>query len=172
MVARSATGNVVQARPEELDELADHALLAQHLRDGQHQFGRGRALRQLAGQPEADHVGDQHGDRLAEHRRLRLDAADAPAKHADAVDHGRVAVRAEQRVGIGEGPRRPIGGPDGLGQVFEIDLVADAGARRNDAEIVECLLAPAQERVALAVALELDLDVLLQRVRASEVRPP
>ena len=33
----------------ELDELADHALLAQHLRDGQHQVGRGRALAQLAG---------------------------------------------------------------------------------------------------------------------------
>ena len=42
--------------------------------------------------------------------------------------------------------------------------MADAGARRHDAEIVERGLAPAQERVALAVALELDVDVLLQRV--------
>ena len=45
--------------------------------------------------------------------------------------------------------------------------MADAGAGRHDAEIVECVLAPAQELVALAVALELDVDVLLQRVGAA-----
>jgi hypothetical protein len=36
---------VLQAVAEELDELADDAVLAQHLRHGQHQIGRGRALR-------------------------------------------------------------------------------------------------------------------------------
>ena len=40
--------------------------------------------------------------------------------------------------------------------------MADAGAGRHDAEVVERVLAPAQERVALAVALELELDVLLE----------
>ena len=34
----------VEAGAEELDELADHALLAQHLRDGEHEVGRGDAL--------------------------------------------------------------------------------------------------------------------------------
>ena len=53
---------------------------------------------QLAGQLEADHLGDQHGDRLAEHGGLGLDAADAPAEHGEAVDHGGVAVGADQRV--------------------------------------------------------------------------
>ena len=48
--------------------------------------------------------------------------------------------------------------------------MADAGAGRHDAEIVERLLAPAQEGVALAVALELDIDVLLLAIRrAGEV---
>ena len=46
--------------------------------------------------------GDEHGDRLAEHRRLRLDAADAPAENGEAVDHGRVAVGADERVGVGD----------------------------------------------------------------------
>ena len=37
--------------------------------------------------------------------------------------------------------------------------------RRHDAEIVERLLPPLQELVALAVALEFLLDVVLQRER-------
>jgi hypothetical protein len=71
--------------------------------DGEHQVGGGDAFLQLAGQLEADDFGDQHRDRLAEHRRLRLDAADAPAEHAEAVDHRGVAVGADAGVGIGDG---------------------------------------------------------------------
>jgi hypothetical protein len=62
---------------------------------------------QLAGELEADDFGDQHGLRLAEHGGLGLDAADAPAEHAEAVDHGGVAVGADQRVGIGESSSCP-----------------------------------------------------------------
>ena len=40
--------------------------------------------------------------------------------------------------------------------------MADAGVGRHDAEVVERRLAPAQERVALAVALELELGVALE----------
>ena len=49
----------------------------------------------------AEHRRDQHRDRLAEHRRLGLDAADAPAHHAEPVHHRRVRVGADERVGIG-----------------------------------------------------------------------
>jgi hypothetical protein len=63
---------------------------------------------QLAGELEADHFRDQHGHRLAEHRRLRLDAADAPAEHGQAVDHRGVRVGADQRIGIGDGCDRPV----------------------------------------------------------------
>ncbi len=90
-----------QARPEELDELGDDPVLAQHLGHGEHQVGRGGALRQLAVELEADHLRQQHRDRLAEHRRLRLDPADPPAEHAEPVDHRRVGVGADQRVGVG-----------------------------------------------------------------------
>ena len=47
--------------------------------------------------------------------------------------------------------------------------MADAGARRHDAEIVEGRLAPAQEPVALAVALVFELDVLGEGARVAEV---
>ncbi len=51
-------------------------------------------------------------------------------------------------------------GPDGLGEIFEVHLVADAGAGRHDAEVLERALAPFQEDVALAVALVFELDVV------------
>ena len=47
-------------------------------------------------------------------------------------------------------------------QVLEVHLVADAGVGRDHLEVVERLLAPAQEGVALAVALELELGVALE----------
>ncbi len=46
--------------------------------------------------------------------------------------------------------------------------MADAGAGRHDAEAIEALLAPAQEGIALAVALVFHRDVLLERVLAGE----
>ena len=141
----------------------------QHLRHGEDEVGRGRAFLQRARKPHADHFRQHHRDRLAQHRRLGLDPADAPAQHRKPVDHRRMAVGADQRVGIGDGLAALVGRPHHLRQIFEIDLVADAGAGRHDAEIVERALAPAQERIALAVALELDLDVLGERVLAAEI---
>ena len=79
IVARSASFIAETPGPKILHELAHHARLAQDLRDGQHQVGGGGAGRQLAGQFEADHLGHQHVQRLAEHHRLGLDAAHAPA---------------------------------------------------------------------------------------------
>ena len=55
-----------------------------------------------------------------------------------------------------------------FGQVFQVDLVDDAGGWWHDGEVVECLLAPAQKFVALAVAFELDLGVESQRVVGSK----
>jgi hypothetical protein len=54
-------------------------------------------------------------------------------------------------------------------QVLEVHLVHDARAGRHDAEVVEGLLAPAQELVALAVALELEPDVVERARPAAEV---
>ena len=127
------------------------------------------AFRHRTRQLEADDFGDQHRDRLAQHGRLGLDAADAPAQHGQTVDHGGVAVGADDGVGIGDRLLAFVQGPDGLGQVLQVDLVADAGAGRHDAEVVEGRRAPAQEVVALDVALVFALDVLAEGFRRAEV---
>ncbi len=99
----------------ELDELADDLGLAQHFRDRQHEIGRRAGGMQLAFQVDPDDIGRQEVHRLAEHAGLGLDAAHAPADHADAVDHRGVAVGADQRVGVVDarpsGARRARGTP-------------------------------------------------------------
>src|SRR3546814_15542623 len=98
-----------------------------------------------------------------------LDPADAPAEHAEAVDHRRVAVGADERVGIGNlVPVRPLRMPHRLADIFEIDLMADAGAGGHDLEIVERLRAPFEELVALHVALIFERDVILERLGGAE----
>ncbi len=162
-----------EAGAVELDELADDLLGAQHLRDGEHEVGGGDAGPELAGEAEADHLGQQHGERLAEHAGLGLDAADAPAEHGEAVDHGGVRVGADERVRIRHLDRLALVvllllRPDGLGEVLEVHLVADAGAGRHDAEVVEGVLAPLEELVALAVARIFQIDVGLERLVGPE----
>ena len=163
---RRAVGQrqVRDARAVELDELAHDAVLAQALGDRQDEVGGGRALGQLAAELEADHARDQHRHRLAEHRRLGLDAADAPAEHADAVDHRRVAVGTDERVRI----EHAVLLEDHAREVLEVDLMDDADVRRDDDEALERRLAPAQEAVALLVALELTLGVEAERVARAE----
>ena len=80
------------------DELADHFLRAQHLRDVQREIGRGHAFAQRAGQMHADDFRREKINRLTEHARFRFDAADAPADDAEAVDHRRVRIGADERV--------------------------------------------------------------------------
>ena len=62
-------------------------------------------------------------------------------------------------------PSGAVVGHDDAREVFEVDLMDDAGVGRHDAEVVEGVLAPAQERVAFLVARELELGVQLKRVR-------
>ena len=106
-----------------------------------------------------DHHRGEQEERLAEHAGLGLDTADPPAEDADAVDHGGVRVGPDH--GVGKGGANPVDLPDGhrLGQVLEVDLVDDAHPRRHHAEAVERLLGPAEQGVALVVALVLALDV-------------
>ena len=143
---------VVESGTEEFHKLAHHPFGAQHFHHPQHQVGGGDAFLQHAIEPEPHHIWHQHGNGLAEHGRFGLDAAHAPAQHAKTVNHGGVAVSADTGIRIG-GFFVPLrGGPYALRQIFEIDLVADAGARRHHSEIVESVLSPVQEGIALAVA--------------------
>ena len=145
---------------EVLDELADDTGGAEDLRHREHEVGRGRSLGQLAGKPEADDARDEHRDRLAEEHGLGLDPAHAPAEHAEPVDHRRVRVGPDERVRERERAAVLVARLDHAREVLEVDLVDDAGVGRDDAEVVERRLAPAQEGVALAVPLELALGVL------------
>ncbi len=151
-----------EAIAEEFDELVDHALLAQHFGHGENQIGGCRARRQRADEPEADDLGNQHGDRLPQHRRFGLDAADAPAQHAQPVDHRGVRIRADQGVRIGRLVRAALVGKNNAREALDVDLMHDAGVRRHHLEIAESGLAPAQEHIAFAVALELYFVVVLQ----------
>jgi len=135
--------------------------LTQPLRDGEHEVGRGDSGLERAHQLDADDARQEHRDRLAEHRRFGLDAAHSPAEDAEPVDHRGVRVGADQRVGI----RETAGiAEHHLRQVLQVHLVADAAVGREHAQGLEGLLRPAQERVALAVALELELGVARQRI--------
>jgi hypothetical protein len=137
---------------------------AQHLGHDQDQVRRRRAARQLAGQAHPDDVRHRLVQRLAQQHGLGLDAAHPVAQHAEAVDHRRVGVGPDQRVG--EGHAVPVV-HDG-GQELEVDLVHDAGPGRDHAEVAERGLGPAQQLVALAVAFVLPLDVEGERRRRPE----
>ena len=90
-----------EAIAEKLDELANDALVAKHLGAGQNKVRRRRAFPQFAAQLEADNLRDQHGNRLPQHGGFSFDAADTPAKNAEAIDHRRVGVRADDRIRVG-----------------------------------------------------------------------
>ena len=161
---RSPVGQAerAEARPVELDELVHHALLPEHLGHRKHQIGGGGAEGQLAHQLHSHDLGDEHEVRLAQHHRFRLDAAHAPADNAEAVDHGRVRVGADQRVRIGGELAELRPELHHRRQVLEVDLVDDAGARRHDPEVVERPLGELEQLVPLAVPVELQLDVELE----------
>ena len=153
----------------EFDEPADHADFAQHLHAGQHEVGGGHTFGHRAGQLESDHFGDQHRNRLAEHCGFGLDPADTPAKHAEAVDHGGMAVGAHAGVGIGNRfAFGVIGRPHALADIFQVHLVADAGARRHGGEVLEALRTPLEEVVTLRIAGIFEFDVLLESLGVAE----
>ncbi len=142
---------------------------AQQLADDEHQVGGGAALRQRPMESHADHLGQGLIERLAQQDRLGLDAAHAVAQDAQAADHGGVRVGAYQRVGEGHGLALGIlAQADHVTQELQVHLVDDAGARRHDAEIAQRRLCPAQQLVALTVALVLALDVEGERLRGAE----
>ncbi len=73
-------------------------------------------------------------------------------------------VGADAGVGVG----LAVAGHDHAGEVLDVDLVDDTGARGDDLEVVKGALAPTQELVSLGVALVLEFDVALEGVRAAE----
>jgi hypothetical protein len=66
----------------------------------QHEVGRGDAFFERPGEINADDFRHEEGHGLAEHAGFRLNAAHAPTDDAEAVDHGRVRVGADERIRI------------------------------------------------------------------------
>ncbi len=122
----------------------------------------------MSGELEADHFGNQHVDRLVEHDGLSLDAANAPPHDTQAVDHRRVRVGADQAVRQCDALSVNLLRHHTVRQIFEVHLMNDAGRRGNHAEVLESALPPPQELVSLAVALELDVGVDLERSQRPE----
>ena len=75
-----------------------------------------------------------------------------------------MAVGTDQRVGI----RDAVLGEYSLGEIFQVDLMHDAGGWWNDSKVVEGLRTPAEELITLLIALKFQIDVLLQRATRSE----
>ena len=136
-------------------------MLAQNLGDGKYQVGRRHAFAQATCHLKTNHVRRQKIHGLAQHRRLGLNAPTTPGHHADAVDHRRVTVGADQGVGVIHTLSRLV---HAARKIFQIHLVHDAKARRYHTEGVKRLHAPFHEFVALAVALKLQLHVQVERI--------
>lgn len=83
-------------------------------------------------------------------------------QHSHAVDHCGVGVGANTGVGVCLYPIFVFAGENAAREVFEVDLVNDAGSRRNNAEIIKGFLAPAQELVALSITLILSFHIALE----------
>ena len=144
---------------EELHEAPHHAVLPKEFGDPEHQVGGGGPLGEGARDPHAHHFGEEHVVGLPQEDGLGLDPAHAPPDDAQAVDHRGVGVSADQGVGVGQVESVFLAAVHDGGEVLEVHLVHDPGARRNHAEVAEGVLPPAQELVALPVPLHLLLDV-------------
>ncbi len=79
-----------------------------------------------------------------------------------------MAVGADAGIRIGGDFAVFLIGPDGLAEIFEIHLVADARAGRHDAKILERLLAPFEEPIALAIALVFQFHIAGKGGRRAE----
>jgi len=93
------------------------------------------AFAQAAFHVHAHDVGCQEVNRLAQHRGFGFNAADSPTDNAQSIDSSWCANR--YRPNYRDSKDRVF--PDALTKEFQIDLVTDAYARRNDAKAVERL---------------------------------
>ena len=142
---------------------------AQDLGDDEDEVRGGRPPWQRAVEADADHVRHRLVERLPEQHGFRLDPADAVAEDTQAVDHRRVGIGPDERVGEGDATARPVLAirHDG-GEELEVDLVDDARPRRHDAQVAKSRLSPAEQLIPLAVAVVLALDVVSERARRPE----
>ncbi len=76
-------------------------------------------------------------------------------------------IGTHQGVGVGARAAVCLGVENHAPEIFQVDLVDDAGVRGHHLEVAEGRLTPTQEGIALAVARELDLVVRRESARAA-----
>ena len=138
-------------------------MLSQLLCDCKNDICSGGANRNSPNELETDHLWDQHRNWLAQHCCLSLNATYSPTQDAEPIDHGRVRVGSNTRVWIRLKFAIYFARHDGSSKVFDVYLVHDSGAGRNNFEVIKRCLAPAKELVALAVSLVLEFNISLKR---------
>jgi hypothetical protein len=106
---------------------------------------------------------------MTEHRGLGFNPADAPAHDPEPIHHGRMRVGADERIGIRQRHTGDRLREHHAGQMFDVDLMHDAGVRRNDLEVVECMLTPTKEGIPLPVARELELGIQRECILPTKV---
>ena len=84
-------------------------------------------------------------------------------KTPSAVDHGGMRIRANQRIRERKRFAVRCRVKHDARKIFQVHLMANARIGRNDFEIVERRLSPAQESVAFDVALEFEFGVERER---------
>ena len=98
--------------------------LSQVLGDGEHHIrGRHQGI-QSPGDLIADHLGQDHGDRLSQHDCLGLYSSHSPPDDPESADHRGVRVRANHGIRVDYVGIREAD----AGKVFQVDLVDNAGA--------------------------------------------
>ncbi len=160
-----AAGQSRHPGPEKLDELSRQSHFAQPLGHGQRKIRGQRAVGQGARHPDADDLRDLQHHRHPEHHTFSLEPSNTPGQYTDAVDHGCMAVSADQRVRVS--PTIPVN--DHGRQPLEIQRVHDPRAGRMNTQTVQRVSCPLQQPVTLRVALDLLRHVLLESVRNAEV---
>ena len=78
-------------------------------------------------------------------------------------------VGTHQRIGIGRPASVHLRAEDHGREVLQVDLVHDACVRRHHAEVAEGGLSPAQQDIALAIALEFQQCVDAEGILAAEL---
>lgn len=158
-----------RAFAEKFDKFADDLRRAENFRHAERKIRGEHAFRERSREVHADNFRRLEANRLSEHSCFRLDAADAPADDADAVDHCRVRVRSDDGIRVENRSRGRFFFKNNAREIFQIHLVADPDGGRHDGKRFERALPPLEQFVALGVAGKILFDVFAKRVGRSRV---